>query len=204
MNVSYDNQLPILEKYKLTPNEYYILLSLLNIQDGNSTEDLSRFLNISVEHKKIFRDSLVSLQNKGIILKSYKIPNSGEKFNPLDVEINKNVVKTFWKASFELGSELFETYPMFAMINGAIVSIRSISKKFNTPEDAFRYYGKVINWNPEKHQEIIDLIKWEQNNEVHFINMSLSSFIIDRKWNELQALKDGKLANINYDTIRCL
>lgn len=204
MNVSYDNQLPILEKYKLTPNEYYILLSLLNIQDGNSTEDLSRFLNISVEHKKIFRDSLVSLQNKGIILKSYKIPNSGEKFNPLDVEINKNVVKTFWKASFELGSELFETYPMFAMINGAVVSIRSISKKFNTPEDAFRYYGKIINWNPEKHQEIIDLIKWEQNNEVHFINMSLSSFIIDRKWNELQALKDGKLANINYDTIRCL
>lgn len=204
MNVSYDNQLPILEKYKLTPNEYYILLSLLNIQDGNSTEDLSRFLNISVEHKKIFRDSLVSLQNKGMILKSYKIPNSGEKFNPLDVEINKNVVKTFWKASFELGSELFETYPMFATINGAVVSIRSISKKFNTPEDAFRYYGKVINWNPEKHQEIMDLIKWEQNNEVHFINMSLSSFIIDQKWNELKALKDGKLVNVNYDTIRSL
>ena len=204
MSIPYDNQLPVLEKYRLTPNEYYILLAILNIQDGNPIEDLGRFLNISVEHKKILRDSLISLQNKGIILKSYKIPNSGEKFNPLDVEINKNVVKTFWKASFEMGAELFETYPMFANINGNIVSIRSISKKFNTPEDAFRYYSKVINWNPEKHREIIDLIKWEQNNEVHFINMSLSSFIIDRKWNELQALKDGKLANINYDTIRCL
>ena len=50
----------------------------------------------------------------------------------------------------------------------------------------------------------MDLIKWEQNNEVHFINMSLSSFIIDQKWNELKALKDGKLVNVNYDTIRSL
>lgn len=199
-----DNQLAILEKYRLTPNEYYILTLILEVQDGNSVENLSRFLSISDEHKRLFRESLVSLQSKGIILKSYKIPGKGEKFNPLDVELNKNVIKTFWKASFEMGSELFETYPMFATINGAIVSIRSISKKFNTPEDAFRYYSKAINWNPEKHKEIIDLIKWEQNNEVHFINMSLSSFIIDRKWNELQALKDGKLANINYDTIKSL
>ena len=204
MNVSSDNQLAILEKYNLTPNEYYVLIMILNIQDDYSAEPLVRFLSISAEHKELFRNSLLSLQEKGVILKSYKIPGKGEKFDPIQVDINKNVVKTFWKASFELGSELFETYPMFAMINGNPVSIRSISKKFNTPEDAFRYYGKVINWNPNKHREIIDLIKWEQENEVHFINMSLSSFIIDRKWNELKALKDGELVNINYDTIRSL
>ena len=196
-----DEDIVILEKYRLTPTELFVLKTILLFDDDNSY--LHRYLQID-SNKKSFRDILLSLQNKGIILKSYKIPEKGEKFNPLDVEFNKNVIKTFWKASFEMGSELFETYPMFATINGAIVSIRSISKKFNTPEDAFRYYSKAINWNPEKHREIIDLIKWEQNNEVHFINMSLSSFIIDRKWNELQALKDGKLANINYDTIKSL
>lgn len=196
-----DEDIVILEKYRLTPTELFVLKTILLFDDDNSY--LYRYLQID-SNKKSFRDILLSLQNKGIILKSYKIPEKGEKFNPLDVEFNKNVIKTFWKASFEMGSELFETYPMFATINGAIVSIRSISKKFNTPEDAFRYYSKAINWNPEKHKEIIDLIKWEQNNEVHFINMSLSSFIIDRKWNELQALKDGKLANINYDTIKSL
>jgi hypothetical protein len=196
-----DEDIVILEKYRLTPTELFVLKTILLFDDDNSY--LYRYLQID-SNRKGFRDILISLQNKGIILKSYKIPGKGEKFNPLDVELNKNVIKTFWKASFEMGSELFETYPMFATINGAIVSIRSISKKFNTPEDAFRYYSKAINWNPEKHKEIIDLIKWEQNNEVHFINMSLSSFIIDRKWNELQALKDGKLANINYDTIKSL
>ena len=128
MSISYDNQLIILEKYKLTPNEYYTLMLLLNVED--SPKDLLRYLNISNEHKKIFRDNLISLQEKGIILKTYKIPKEGEKFNPLDVQINKNITKTFWKASFELGSELFETYPLFAIINGNPVSIRSISKKF--------------------------------------------------------------------------
>jgi hypothetical protein len=204
MNISSENELVILEKYKLTPNEYYTLMSLLEVQDGYSSESLIRYLKISDEHKKVFRESLHSLQEKGLILKSYKIPNKGEKFDPIQVEINKNVVKTFWKASFDMGQELFETYPMFAMINGYPVSIRTISKKFNTPEDAFRYYSKVINWNPEKHKEIINLLKWEKENQVHFINMSLSSFIIDQKWNELKALKDGELGNINYDTIKTL
>lgn len=204
MNINLENELIILEKYKLTPNEYYTLISLLNVQDGYSIQSLVRYLNISEEHKRVFRDSLYSLQEKGVILKSYKIPGKGEKFDPIQVDINKNVVKTFWKASFELGSELFNTYPMFAIINGNPVSIRSISKRFNTPEDAFRYYSKVINWNPDKHREIIDLIKWEQDTGVNFLNMSLSSFIVDQKWNELKALRDGQLANINYDTIRSL
>lgn len=196
-----DDDIVILEKYRLNPTELFVLKTILLFEDNK--DYLYRYLQID-SNKSTFRETLLSLQSKGVILKSYKIPGKGEKFNPLDVELNKNVIKTFWKASFEMGSELFETYPMFANINGSIVSIRSISKKFNTPEDAFRYYSKSINWNPEKHREIIDLIKWEQNNEVHFINMSLSSFIIDRKWNELQALKDGKLANINYETIRSL
>lgn len=199
-----DEELIIIEKYKLTPTELYVLKQLVLIQEGYSTQYLSRYLNSSEENKVHFRDTLVSLQEKGMILKSYKIPKRGEKFDPRTVAINLNVVKTFWKASFELGKELFEAYPMFAFINGNPVSIRTLSKKFDTPEDAFRYYGKVIRWNPETHNKILELLAWEQEHNVHFLNMSLASFIIDQKWNELEALRDGKLGNINYDTIRSL
>lgn len=197
-----DNELVILEKYDLTPTELSVLKYIILYQEDSTSNYLSRYLKSN--NKSTFRDTLVSLQNKGIILKSYKIPNKGEKFDPNNIAINLNVVKTFWKGSYEIGKELFETYPMFAQINGALVSIRTISKKFNTPEDAFRYYGKVIRWNKELHNKIIELLKWEQDNDIHFINMSLSSFIIDQKWNELEALKDGKLVNINYDTIKSL
>ena len=199
-----DNELIILEKYKLTPTELTILKYIILFQEDNSSDYLARYLGSCQENRESFRDILVSLQDKNILLKSYKIPPKGSKFDPNDIKVNSNVVKTFWKSSFEIGKELFDTYPMFADINGNIVSIRSISKKFNTLEDAFRYYGKVIRWNPDVHNKIIELLKWEQDNGVHFINMSLSSFIIDQKWNELEALRNGELANINFDTIRSL
>lgn len=198
-----NDEIAILEKYQLTPTEFFVLKHIILLQEGYDPHYLLRYLAIP-DCKQEFREALMGLQDKHMILKSYKIPERGETFNPKEIPINQLVVKTFKKGSFEMGKELFEAYPMFAMINGNVVSIRTISKKFNTPEDAFRYYGKMIRWNPEKHQEILDLLKWEQENEIHFINMSLASFIIDQKWNELEALKDGKLANINYNTIRSL
>lgn len=197
MNI--DNQLAVLEKYGLTPNEFFVLELLLMVQDDYSIEYFNRYARLN---ELVLRNSIESLQEKEVILKSYKIPK--DSINPYEIPINKNVSKTFWRASLEMGGELFEAYPMFGNINGNLVSLRSVSKRFATLEDAFRYYGKVINWNPDKHEEILDLIRWEQDNCVRFINMSLSSFIIDQKWNELKALRDGELANINYDTIRSL
>jgi hypothetical protein len=81
------------------------------------------------------------------------------------------------------------------------VSLRGISKKFNSLEDFYRFYGKAIGWNAEKHREIIDLITWEQNNNIGFLRMSIASFVIEAKWEELKALKDGKIANVNFDTV---
>ena len=34
--------------------------------------------------------------------------------------------------------------------------------------------------------------------------MSLASFVIENKWNELEALRDGKIANVNFNTIKSL
>ena len=90
---------------------------------------------------------------------------------------------------------------MFINMNGTTVSLRSIAKKFNSLEDFYRFYGKSISWNLDKHKEIIDLINWEQQNNIGFLRMSLSSFVIEQKWNELKALKDGDVANINFDTL---
>jgi hypothetical protein len=105
--------------------------------------------------------------------------------------------------SFEMGKELFEMYPMFGNIQGCVTSIRGVSKKFDSLEDFYRAYGKAIKWNPETHQEILDLIKWAKDN-TQFIQFSLASFVVDRRWEELKALKDGDLANVNYNAIRML
>jgi hypothetical protein len=198
MNI--DEQLNILEKYGLNPIELFIINLIFLTQEGYEEPYLLRYLKIP-ENKENFRPTLLKLQDKGIILKSYKIPEKGSKFDPLEIPLNQNFFKTFWKSSFELGKELFETYPMFVNINGITYSLRSIAKKFNSLEDFYRFYGKSISWNLDKHKEIIDLINWEQQNNVGFLRMSLSSFVIEQKWNELKALKDGDVANINFDTL---
>lgn len=198
--MSIDEQLNILEKYGLNPIELFIVNLIFLTQEGYEEPYLLRYLKIP-ENKENFRPTLLKLQNKGIILKSYKIPEKGSKFDPLEIPLNQNFFKTFWKSSFELGKELFETYPMFTNINGYTVSLRSIAKKFNSLEDFYRFYGKSISWNLDKHKEIIDLINWEQQNNIGFLRMSLSSFVIEQKWNELKALKDGDVANINFDTL---
>ena len=102
-----------------------------------------------------------------------------------------------------MGQELYEAYPMFATIQGATVSIRGVSKKFDTLEDAFRYYGKQIHWNNDTHKHILELLDWAQNNTT-FINFSLATFLIDRKWEEIEALKNGELTDINYNSMRSI
>jgi hypothetical protein len=192
-----------MEKYGLTPTELFVVKVLYLYKENYPEAYIVRYLNIP-DNKKTFRDTLVSLQNKGVILKSYKIPNAGDEFQPDEVEFNKNFDKTFCRSAFDMGKDLFDHYPMFGTINGNTVSLRGVSKKFDSLEDFFRFYGKEIKWDPDLHQEILDLIDWEQNNNVGYICFSLATFVIEHKWEELKALKEGKIANINFNAIKQL
>jgi len=196
-----NEQLEIMEKYNLTPSEYFVIKLIFMTQEGYEESYLLRYLKIN---KSTFRDDLVSLQDKGVILKSWKIPNKGSKFDPLEIPLNKNFFKNMFKSSLELGKQLFDAYPMFVNINGSTFSLRSFAKKFNSIEDFFRFYGKTIHWNLELHNKILDLIKWDQDNNIGFLKMTICNFVVEMKWNELEALKNGDVANINFDTIQQL
>lgn len=192
-----------MEKYHLTPNEIFFTRILLLAKESYAENYITRFMSLPIEVRGSLIEILISLQNKGIILKSYKIPKKGECFDMNLVPINQNVDKTFHKAAFDLGIDLFQTYPMFGNINGVTVSLRGITKKFDSLEDFYRYYGKAIKWNPKVHNEIIELVNWAKEN-TNYLNMSIAAFVIERKWEELKALKEGDVVNINYDTIKLL
>ena len=194
-------ELAIMEQYKLTPSEYFVVKLIFMTQEGYEESYLLRYLKMN---KDTFRDDLVSLQDKGIILKSWKIPEKGSKFDPLEIPLNKNFFKNMFKSSLELGKQLFDAYPMFVNINGSTFSLRSFAKKFDSIEDFFRFYGKTIHWDLDKHNKILDLIKWDQDNNVGFLKMTICNFVIEQKWNELETLKNGDIANINFDTIQQL
>lgn len=190
-DLNIDEEITILEKYKITPTELFVIKAINTYIEDYSENYLQRYLKIDTKYVGSFIDILKSLQDKGIILKSYKIV-SGMKLVPEEIPFNKNFLKTLYKSSFEMGKELKEHYPRFRNINGCLTSMLGVSKKFNSLEDAYRTYGKKIHWNEELHKKIIDLLDWEATTDNGIINYSLATFIVDEKWEDLEALKNGE------------
>lgn len=175
------------------------LLILQNEENEDLFNDYIKALHVrDIEVREI----LVSLQKKEIILKSYKIPLKGEKFDPYSIPFNKNFIKDLYKSSFELGKELFEIYPQMTIINGSLTTLRGVSKHFDSLEACYFRYGKAIGWNQERHEKVIDLIKWAKERDI--IKQSLSSFVINNSWLDLEAIRNGDSGNYNFDTIKAL
>lgn len=200
--VDLDEQLVLMEKYHITSDELLFLTILLLLQDNEDYTCISHYLSLPTDCRNGIRETLLSLQEKEVITKAYKVPNVGQKFVPEDVTLNKNFVKNFYRCSFDMGKELFENYPMFGLINGEPVGIRSVSKKFDSLEDFYRYYGKSISWKPDKHEYIMELVSWAKDHNL--LVTTLANFVIDHKWEELEALRNGEIANIDFNAVKQL
>lgn len=200
LTLTLEAEVSLLDKYRLVPTELFLIRVLLLLQDDNNEELFLNYIKVLKQAGINLRNILLSLQEKEILLKSCKIVKEGEEFDPYSLQLNKNFIKNLYKCSFELGKELFEEYPAFAIINNSYTSLRGVSKHFNSLEDAYIKYGKSIKWNPETHAEIIELVKWAKENNM--LNMSLGSFIVNNGWHDLKAIMNGDAGNINFDTIR--
>ena len=192
-----DNELCLLEKYNLTPTELFTVKVILLAKEEGEYEWLQRFAQIQK-----LRPILESLREKGIILKSWKLPKEGSKLEIEDIPFNQNFQKQFFRASFEMGQELFETYPQFLTINGVCYNARRVSKKFDSLEQAFTKYAKAIKYNNNIHQQIIDNIKWGIDNGYNFT--TLDDFIADNSWTALEAYRNGNGININTEAIKMI
>lgn len=197
-----EEEICLLAKYRLTSNELLVLRILLIFQDDNEESLLQNLMSTLKLTNISLREILESLQDKQIITKAYHIPRSGERFDPNAIPINKNFIKNLYKSSFELGKELFDVYPQFGNIQGNIIPLRTVARHYDSLEQAYFKYGKAIGWNPEKHQKIVELTKWGKENNI--INCSLSSYIINNGWLDIQSIKDGKTVNFNTEAIKLI
>lgn len=189
-NLDIDEEITILEKYRITPTELFVIRAILAYTEEYPVQYLQRYLQIDKQYVGSLIDVLLAIQQKGLILKSYTI-KKGMQLVPEEIPFNKNFLKCIYKSSYDMGQELREHYPRFRNINGVTTSMLGVSKKFNTLEDAYRAYGKAIRWNPDTHKHIVDLLDWEASTDNGIINYSLASFIVDRRWEDLEALRNG-------------
>jgi hypothetical protein len=192
-----ENELCLLEKYKLTPTELFTIKLILLAKEDGEYKWLQRYVQIIK-----LRDILVSLQEKGIILKSWKLPKEGQQLIVEDITFNQNFQKQYFRASFEMGEELFNTYPQSTIVNGQIYNLKRVSRKFDSLEDAFAKYAKYIHNNPDTHKEVIELVKWGIDNGYNFT--TLDSFIVDNSWIAIKAMKEGNGINVNTEAIKMI
>lgn len=190
-----EEQVVLLEKYKINSDELLFITVILLIQEGDESPYINLYFSLPSSCRGGIRELLVSLQEKQIITKEYKIPPTGTKFIPEDVTFNKNFTKNFYKGSFWIGKELFEQYPISTVVNGTEFKLRRVSKKFDSLEDAYKAYGKAISWKPDVHQNVLELINWGKNNNYQFT--TLSDFIIDHDWLNIAAMKDNSILDSN-------
>lgn len=201
LNHNLDNELILMRDYKIYPNELFTIKVILLAQDGEY-EYLQQYVQC-FENKNYLRLILESLQEKGIILKSYKIPKPGTQFIPEDVQFNQNFLKKFYRSAFEMGEELFNTYPQSAVVGGVMYNLRSVSKRFDSLEQAFQRYAKTIKNSPELHQQVIDDIKWGIENEYQGFT-TLDRFIIDKGFEFLHSMRVGEGTNINLEATQLI
>ena len=193
-----DSELGLMRDYNIKPDELFAIKVILLAQDGeyNYLQKYAEILNGNL------RLLLEGLQSKGIVLKSYKIPPTGTTFIPEAVQFNQNFLKKYYRSAFEMGEELFYTYPQSCTVQGQVFNLRTVSKHFDSLEQAFQKYAKSIKNNPEIHQEIIDNIKWGIENGYNFT--TLDRFIIDRGGEALKAFREGNSININLEATQLI
>ncbi len=191
-------ELILMDQYKLNPNELFCIKVILLAQEGEY-EYLQNYAQILNGQLRLL---LESLQSKEIIIKAYKIPKEGTQFIPEDVQFNQNFLKKYYRSAFEMGEELFYTYPQSAVVQGQVFNLRTVSKKFDSLEDAFSKYAKQIKNNPELHRQIIDDIKWGIENGYNFT--TLDRFIVDRAYESLHSMRLGENININLEAVQLI
>ena len=191
-------ELILMDQYKLDPNELFCIKVILLAQEGEY-EYLQNYAQILNGKLRLI---LTTLQSKGIIIKAYKIPKEGTPFIPEDVQFNQNFLKKYYRSAFSMGEELFYTYPQSAVVQGQVFNLRTVSKKFDSLEDAFGKYAKQIKNNPELHQQIIDDIKWGIENGYNFT--TLDRFIVDRAYESLHSMRLGENININLEAVQLI
>lgn len=186
-----------MERYNLSIEDWYLTQLLLLAQEGKS-EYIVKYISLA---NIDLHETLIRLQEKGVILRAYKVPCKGEKFYPEDVEFNKNFLKNFYKCSGELGDDLFKAYPYKLERGNNMYILNNITKGYNSLEDMYYDYGRIIQFNPIKHQHIMEILNYAKEHDL--ISFGIVEFIKSRKWETIEKMKEDG-STFNFDTIQSI
>ena len=193
LKLELNKELDVMVELQISAEEW-LFIQLLYLCEEGDTDSLFRYFT-QAKKDSIPKATLQSLQDKGIINPTYKIPAEGERFDPTKIKLTDKVRKKYFKVSGEMGLELLQAYPLFITSGNRSFPMKNIAKQFKSLEDFSFMYAKAIRFSRLKHEEILSIIEWAKENDL--IQFGLSEFVISRKWDDLGKLKSGELS-VNF------
>lgn len=188
LKLELNKELDVMVALEITAEEW-LFIQLLYLCEEGDTDSLFRYFT-QAKKDSIPKATLQSLQEKGIISPTYKIPGIGEAFDPAKIKLTDKFSKKYFKVSGEMGLELLQAYPLFITSGNKSFPMKNISKQFKSLEDFSFMYAKAIKFDRSKHEEVLSIIEWSKENEL--IQFGLAEFVISRKWEDLGKLKSGE------------
>lgn len=67
--------------------------------------------------------------------------------------------------------------------------MKNISKHWHSIDDFFFTYSSTIKHNPNKHAEVMELLRWGKQNDL--IKGGISDFVISHQWETLKEIRDS-------------
>lgn len=182
-----DTILNIMNKHHLDADELllFYLTFIAQTENGNPERNKAYFRKwYDGGGRERLRTLFESLKEKGVIKKNY----NPSEYDCDEIEFNQNFVKSYFKLTGELGQELWAIYPDNIYVNGKVVSLKNITKKFLTLDEAWFFYASSIGHSLEKHKQILELLKWAISEDL--IHISIIEFIGSRHWEMLERMKE--------------
>lgn len=183
----------IMEDYNLNAEMLFVLKLIFEIHDSLEGNDGNHLNESRENYSKFFHESmnvasqkaiLKSLMERGV-LKTVEIPDSIKFVEAEKLSFNKVFLKKFRRFSLDMGQELWDAYPKLGYVNEKEIPLTSL-KTFNSEDELFSCYAKMINYDEEKHRKILKLIEWAKETKMSFINMNIESFVKGRVWEAIE------------------
>lgn len=184
-----EEELAVYDRYGITPAELLFIKMTLSAREPEGRGIAEKYFALHEDVRSPVQELIVSLKDKGVVLS----PVPGKIFRPADVRFSKAFETAVYKASFTMGKELYDAYPLSIVVNGVEHKLRRVSKKFDSLEQAFFRYGKSLGWSPVRHARVLELVK--AGRESGYVFTTLGDFIVDCDWENLEAMSaEGSLS----------
>lgn len=204
-SLTIEKEISIMQEFGMSAEEWFFVRLLFLASEPESKPEFLATYFTECKKSKLPLETLLLLKEKKILSSKYKVPAKGEVFDVRKVEFSKTFLARYMRCSFELGEELFESFPSYLQLNGGkLVSAKNITKAgFQSLEDFFFAYGKAIKHSVETHQKVLESLEYAKKADL--IHYGIAEYVITRKWNDHRAMMEGRVEDtkvvLKYDTL---